>query len=117
MDYALIFVFQIIGIGIQTIPKLFELDKKSVDDSFRLYWKHDKFLIILSGLIIVFDEVVHFVAENYAQDFVSSLGEKYHLISFAVALMLGYAGQRILDKVLGRAEQVINDKIAGAKIG
>ena len=114
MDYALIAFFQLCGIAFQVVPKLMELDKLAVDDSFgdvcKIYWKHDKFTLIYSLFIIVFDEGVHFSVETYAPKFAESF-EYYHIMSFGIATILGWGGQRILDKVFGKAEAFINKKI------
>lgn len=112
MEYILITAFQIIGIGFQVLFKVIELDKKFQDDSMWQvtveFWKSDKFTLILSGLIIFANLVVHFVVHEYT-DFENSI-PNYALYNFGIALVLGYAGQRIVYKYLGKAESVLTSK-------
>lgn len=112
MEYALIILLQAIGICLHVGPKIVELDKKFPDDSFldvvKQFWNSDKFTLFLSGVIIVLNLTAHYIIAVYTtlpQDV-----KYYALWSFGIALILGYAGQRIVYTYLGKAEQALIKK-------
>lgn len=112
MEYLLIVILQFIGCGLHVAQKVFELDKKFADDSladvFNEFLKSDRVTLIVSGLVLLLNIVVHYIIDAYT-DF--SNIEYYDLYSFAVAFVLGYAGQRLIYKYLGKAEEVLNKKV------
>lgn len=115
MEYALITILELLGIGFCVAQKVLELDKKSPDDSlhdvFLLFWKSDRITILISALILILNVVAHFIIENYAPK--SIVGYEYYaLISFAIALVLGYGGQKIIYNALGKAGALIDKKVA-----
>lgn len=119
MDYFLIFTLELIGIGLYVMQIVLELDKKSPDDSkldvLKLFWKLDGFTIFISGIILVFNEVVHLIMETYGQKSIAYVDGlpyiNYHLITFIIAFGLGYFGQRKIYQWLGKAETFIDKKI------
>ena len=112
MDYLLITLCQLIGIGLQVALKVLELDKKFQDDSLsdvlKQFWLSDRITLIISGLIVFANLVTHFIIEEYT-NFETAI-PNYALYNFGVALVLGYAGQRIIYKYLGKAENVLMNK-------
>lgn len=118
MDYFWIFILQLIGIGFHVGQKIYELDKLSPDDSledvFNIFWKSDRVTVFISVVILAFNLSVHSIMHDYGPKSILDY-EYYHLISFAIALVLGYAGQRIVYGALGKAvdfaEKKINDKL------
>ena len=112
MEYILITICQIIGVGFQVGLKALELDKKFPDDSlsdvFKALWKSDKITLFLSGLIIFANLVIHFIVAEYTD--LETVIPNYALYNFGVALVLGYAGQRIVYHYLGKAENVLIKK-------
>lgn len=119
MEYLLIFILQLLGIGFHAGQKVLELDKLSPDDTLfdvgKLFWKEDKITVIISVfLILPLTLVTYYILQDYGPDSVSGY-EYFDLISFGFALVLGYAGQRIVYGALGKAvnfaEKKINDKL------
>jgi len=119
MEYALIFILQLLGIGFHVGQKVLELDKLTPDDGLRdvlnLFWKDDKITVLISVLLILpLNIVLYYILLNYGPDSVI-LYDYFDLIFFAVSLTLGYSGQRIVYGALGKAvifaEKKINDKL------
>ena len=116
MEYLLIFILQILGIGFHVGQKVLELDKLSPDDSlsdvFKLLWKSDKISILISVVLILsFTEILYFILIHYAPKTITGY-EYFDLIFFGLALILGYSGQRIIYGALGKATEVVEKKIA-----
>lgn len=119
MDYALIFILELIGIGLYVGQIVIELDKKSPDDSkldvLKLFWKLDGFTLFISVIILVANEVFHLIMETYGQKAIAYVDSlpflNYHLVSFLIAFGLGYFGQRKVYQWLGKAEVFIDKKI------
>jgi hypothetical protein len=116
MEYLLIFVIQIIGIGFHVFGKVVVLDKLYPDDSmidvFKLFWKTDRFTVFISLWIVAAYELLYFLAYEYApaESFVYD-SDYFDLIYFLGALVLGYAGQQLVYKALGKAVDIANKKI------
>lgn len=117
MDYLLIIILQLLGIGFHVMQKVRELDKLDPHDSlghvFSLFWNEDKATLIISGLILVTHVVIHFILDYYNSGITKI--DNYHNYTFATAIILGYAGQRLIYKAFGKAEAIINSKIDNAK--
>ncbi len=116
MEYALIFILQILGIGFHVGQKVLELDKLSPDDSltdvFKLFWKSDKITILISiGLILPLTEILYYVLNVYGPDSIINY-EYFDLIAFGLSFVLGYSGQRIVYSALGKATEVVEKKLA-----
>lgn len=113
MAYLLIIVLQLIGIGLHVAQKVLKLDNKQPDDTLvdvlTVFWKQDRITIFISGLILVLDVVGHYIVEAYAPALVKSI-QYYELYSFALALVLGYAGQSIVYKYLGTAQKFLDKR-------
>ncbi len=118
MEYLLILVLQLLGIGFHVGQKVLEIDKLSPDDSLtdvmKIFWRADKVTILISVLIIALNEVSHYIIHVYAPKNITGW-QYFDLASFAVALVLGYSGQRIIYGALGKAvdfaEKKISDKL------
>lgn len=118
MEYFLICLLFLLGVGFHVGEKIVEIDKLSPDDSlsdvFKLFWKQDKVTIFISGLILVLIETAYFITESYVPN---ALTEWWHfVILFVAALVLGYGGQRLVYGALGKsvvfAEKKINEKLS-----
>ena len=119
MEYALIFILQLLGIGFHVGQKVLELDKLKPDDSlgdvFRMFWKDDKATILISiCLILPLGLVAYFILSEYGPESISGY-EYFDLIYFISSLVLGYSGQRIIYGALGKAvsfaEKKVSDKL------
>lgn len=113
MEYVLIIILQIIGCGLHVLQKVMELDKKFPDDTlgdvFSMFWKTDRVTLIISFFILCLNLVAHYIIEVYAPQIREI--ENWVLYGFGLALLLGYAGQRLVYKYLGKAEEVLNKKV------
>jgi hypothetical protein len=113
MEYALITILELIGIGLHVGQKVHELDGKFENDTlkqvFGQFWNSDRVTVFISGLVLLLNLVVHYIIEVYAPSIRDM--KYYDLYSFGIALVLGYAGQRLIYKYLGKAEEVLNKKV------
>lgn len=111
MEYFLIFSLQLIGIGFHVAQKVKALDakypEKSIREVFNTFLDQDWVTLGISGLIIVLDLLVHFILDKYTPDLRKGLNY-YVLYAFAIALVLGYGGQRLIYKYLGKAEEILD---------
>jgi len=111
--YFFILAFQLVGIASYVFQIVIELDKKSPDDStgevFKLFWKMDRFTVLFSIIILAFNELIHFAIEFFAPEFIASI-EYYNLISCGIALILGYGGQALFLKLLGKSRDFVEKK-------
>jgi len=114
MEYIIIIILQLLGIGFHVGQKVLELDKLSPDDSlgdvFKLFWKTDKITILISGLILIMFVIGHYVVHNYTPKTIASY-EYLDLITFVAALVFGYGGQGIIYRALGKSIDFANKKI------
>lgn len=117
MEYFLIICLQFIGIGFHVGQKVKSLDtkfpEKSIREIFNTFLDQDWVTLFISGLIIVLDLMVHFILDKYTPDLIKGINY-YVLYAFGVALILGYAGQRLIYKLLGKTEEFLDkqaDKI------
>jgi len=113
MEHFLIFVIQILGIGFNAWQKVLVLDKLYPDDTledvFKLFWKTDRITVFISLWIMAAYGLFYFVTLNYAPP--SVIGFEYLDLSFfGGALVIGYGGQAIDYKALGKAVDIANKK-------
>lgn len=112
MEYLLIFILQIIGIGFHVMQKIISLGDMHPDKNrsqiFSAFLYEDWDTLAVSCLVIATHLIAHYIVENYTD--LSMTSEKYILYSFGLALILGYAGQRLAYKFLGSAEEFLNKR-------
>lgn len=112
MEYILIIILQLIGCGLHVAQKVSELDKKFADDTlqdvFNEFLKSDRVTLIISALVLVLNLVSHYIVNVYTN---YGTLENYDLYSFIAAFILGYAGQRLVYKYLGKAEEALTRKV------
>ena len=116
MEYTLIIILQLIGIGFHALEKVAELDKKypqfSMKEVFAAFFNEDWNTLLMSGLVLALNVVTRFIAERYAPQFTGN--QTTELWWFGISLVLGYAGQRLVYRFFGSAEKFLNkqaDKI------
>lgn len=113
MEYALIFALQIIGIGLNVMQNLMLLGTKFPDEEplmiIHIFWKQDWDSLGVSAFVLMLDLTVHFAFSYFKAPFIT--GEYYIFISLGIALVLGYAGQRMVYKYLGSAEKFLDKKV------
>lgn len=121
MEYILIIVLQLLGIGFHVMQKVIEIGNhnplKTSNEIFKIFFAEDWDTLIVSALVLMVDVVFHFANDYYgfintsfAFPSLGGLTISYLAISFVLAFILGYAGQRIAYKFLGTAEKFINKK-------
>jgi hypothetical protein len=114
MEHFLIFIIQILGIGFNVWGRVKELDKLYIDDTledvFKLFWKTDKITVFISLWIMVAYGLAYFITLNYAPESVTNF-VYLDLCFFGGALVIGYGGQGIIYKALGKAVDIANKKI------
>jgi ABC-type Fe3+ transport system permease subunit len=126
MEYLIIIAFQILGIGFHVSTKIIGIRSRNVGykikEVLQIFIDEDWNTLFMSGWVLLFDLLVHFVINYYAPDFHKRLVSiplfisnavlivPVVVLSFAVAFLLGYGGQRIIYKYLGTAEKFISNK-------
>lgn len=118
MEYILIFILECSGISLSVVQKITILDKKYTDFNkkqiFAVFMDEDWTTLIGSVIVLFLNLVAHFIVENYTT--LEKSIENYDLYSFGLALVLGYAGQRLIYKWLGTAADALDKKVE-SKIG
>jgi len=114
MEYVLILFFQSLGIGFHVMQKVVTLgDKfpeKTVRQIFLTFWQEDWDTLTISGLIVLLDAGVHYVVFDFLH--IPLNPEWYWQVGpFAIALVLGYAGQRLIYKWFGSAEKFLDNQV------
>lgn len=66
--------------------------------------------LFVSALIVALDLLIHFVVDEYYH-FIFAEHQWYIAASFGIALVFGYAGQRMIYKYLGSAERYLDKKV------
>lgn len=115
MEYLVILACLLLGIGFHVGQKVLELDKLKPDDSlgdvFVMLWKDDKITILISVVLIIpLVELAYFILLQYGPDSIVKW-EYFDLVFFFGALILGYAGQRIVYGALGKAVTYAENKV------
>ncbi len=111
MEYFLVFVLEIIGIGFSVLQKAVTLgDKfpeKTIREVFIALWKSSWGTIMTSGLVLVLNLVAQYIYFGYLG---LTLPDQWYwdIAPFATALVFGYLGQRIIYKFFGKAEEFLN---------
>jgi hypothetical protein len=122
MEYVMILILQLIGIGFHVAQKVNALDKqhpeKTIKEIYGLFFENEWSSLSISALVLVADLMFHFIVGFY---FPQLKERSFHIpylevtlpflaTSFMAAFVLGYAGQRLAYKYLGKAEQYLSDK-------
>lgn len=116
MMYLLIVFFQLLGIGFHVMQKIVTLgDKfpiKKMREVFAIFWQEDWDTLMISTLIILLDIGAHYVVFDYLH--IPLPTDWYWQVApFVLALVLGYAGQRLIYKWFGTAEQFLDKQVTG----
>ena len=122
MEYIIIFTLQLLGIAFHVVQKVNTLDKqypeKSIKEIYSLFFENEWSSLSVSALVLFADLFFHFIIDSYFPAVremaitvpVINLTMPYLAVSFIVAFVLGYGGQRLAYKYLGKAEQYLSDK-------
>lgn len=81
----------------------------------KTFLKEDWDTLCVSALVLFTNELIHYLIVHYAPALMQYPyydGVSYFLLtSFALAWVFGYAGQRLVYKILGTTENYLNNKI------
>lgn len=122
MEYIIIFTIQLLGIAFHVVQKVNTLDKqypeKSIKEIYSLFFENEWSSLSVSALVLFADLFFHFIIDSYFPAVremsitvpLINLTMPYLAVSFIVAFVLGYGGQRLAYKYLGKAEQYLSDK-------
>ena len=115
MDYLLIFTLQLLGICFHVMQKVISIGDKYLDkhpsEVFKVFLKEDWDTLVVSGLVLFLDIVVHYIITNYVPPLAIIQWEYFMLSSYGLALLLGYAGQRMIYKYFGTAERFLDKQV------
>ena len=122
MEYIIIFTLQLLGIAFHVVQKVNALDKqypeKSIKEIYSLFFENEWSSLSVSALVLFGDLFFHFIIDSYFPAVremaitvpVINLTMPYLAVYFIVAFVLGYGGQRLAYKYLGKAEQYLSYK-------
>lgn len=114
MEYVLIIFFQCLGIAFHVMQKVVSLGdkfpKETVRTTFATFLQEDWDTLVISGLILMLDLGTNYLLFGYLK--FEHLPQWYwQLAPFAVSLILGYAGQRLIYKWFGTAEKYLDKQV------
>ena len=117
MDYLLIIALQFIGVSLRSMQTIAGLRMKypqsNMSTILNSFLYEDWNTLFVSGLVIILNLIVHYILSVTKLDFTNN--PYYMLISYGVALVLGYAGQVLVYKWLGtaatRLDKEVTDKL------
>lgn len=126
MLYLFIILFQLLGIGFHVGQKAMEIDKRTPGDTLgevlRIFLKENLITLFISTLVLIADLSVHGALDVYTtwpdepvKTFLWLIPLPFE-VPFPIAailwsFVLGYAGQRLIYKGLGKAESIIEQKL------
>ena len=120
MDYLLIIALQFIGIGLHVAQKINVIDKKypefTMKECIITFFNEDWITLFVSALVLFLDLIAHYIVHEFSIDSTNWVWSAYPIInyytlSFALALGLGYFGQRKIYQWLGSAEKILDQKV------
>lgn len=122
MEYFFIIVLNVIGITLHALKQVMELDKKFPNDTlsevFGVFWKSDRITLIISGVLMILHITVHAMVEfswPSVRDTVFTIPfidvkVPYAPASFITAFAIGFFGQMMFYRFMGKAEAYLNKK-------
>lgn len=114
MEYALIFILQVLGVCFHVMQKVISIgDKYPVETPksiFKIFWKEDWDTLAVSGLVLILSIITHYIIFDKL-DMVMKPEWFYQIIPYVVSLVLGYAGQRLVYKWFGSAEKFLDKQV------
>lgn len=112
MTYFITTILFALGVGYHVMQVIQRLRRKFPDKGFReifdTYFREEWDSLIRSGLVWATYELFLFVLDK--SEAVMPLWWEKYFAAYALAVVLGYAGQRLAYKYLGTAEKVLSEK-------
>ena len=122
LEYVFILMAQILGILFHVGQKIITLDKENPDKSIReirnLFFENEWASLFVSAVIIVAHVFIHAVIafylpgteENVIEIPLINVFVPWGLAGVLLAIILGYSGQRLAYKYLGKVESILSKK-------
>lgn len=122
MDYIIIIFLQFLGIALLITQKMIEIDKRSQTDGprevFAIFLKEDWITLLISGVVLLFNLIAHYIVDEYTDvpaTFsvtipVINVVVPYIILAFGFAFFLGYGGQWLIFRALGKTKAAIDEK-------
>lgn len=123
MEYIFILILQTLGIGFNVAQKIRELDgkfpEKSIAEIRNLYLDNEWASLGTSALVLIVHLVTHAIVDIYFAEFrefnipipfIEGHYIPYLAASFALAFILGYCGQAVFYKWLGKSKDYLTKK-------
>lgn len=112
MEYLIIILLQVVGFGLHATKKIAELDKANPDipigEIKRIFWGNEWYTFISSGLILLLNLVVHLSIHMYMPAWREWTW--FYVMAFGSALVLGWGGQDLAYRLLGKTQGYIEKK-------
>lgn len=122
MEYLFVSGLQLFGIAFHVGQKILDLDKqnptKSIGEITALFFENEWSSLLVSGLILFFHLFVHMIINYHNMAIISTefsfpyttTKVPLYVLSYCLAFVFGYAGQRLAYKYLGKAETYLSNK-------
>jgi hypothetical protein len=113
LEYFLIISLQGVGILLSILHKCKEIDDLNDGDTFRdvwrMFWLRDRITVLISIVVTFLHLLIHVILDVYSD--IPKTVPHYNLWDFGLALVMGYGGQRLIYKYLGKAELFLGKKV------
>lgn len=112
LSYLFIFAFQLLGMLFNVMQHIGQLRKAypshKPGELVAVFWQEDWNTMAVSVAVVATQLLVHVVLFVYYPEITK--GNYFYAISFALAIVLGYAGQNLVYKFLGTAANKLEEK-------
>lgn len=122
MLYVFVFFFQLIGVGFHVGQRVIEIDKRIEGDTWKdvinVFVKENLISLFISALVLLSDIMIHLALSTYT-DIPSKpitvpvleWNLPFAIVAILWSWLMGYAGQRIIYSILGKAEHIVIKKV------
>lgn len=130
MDYVLIIMLQFLGVCYRVGETIAQLKKTYPTETkgkiFDIFFKEDWNTLFMSAVVLATDLIFHYIVSKFSINWEIiiwqpwgvvdiTIGTLYGILSYLIAIVLGYKGQDLIYKWLGtaatRLDKEVTDKI------
>lgn len=115
MEYFLIIILESLGVAFHVMQKVVSIGDKFPDETprniFQIFWKQDWDTLFVSVLVLVFNIVAHYIVFDKL-GFILKPEWYWQIAPYALSLIGGYAGQRLIYKWFGSAEKFLDKQVS-----
>lgn len=119
IECIFISLLQFVGIGLNVMKNIIGLGdtfpSKTKKEILVEFWNRDWDTLIVSILIWFAHIVIHVIMAYYDFAFLITSYEYYLAVSYSLALVVGFGGQALAYKWLGKATQYFDNKVNDIK--